>query len=176
VRAIERATTTRPAPTPAVTTARVRPVGKSRAIQNVRKANDEKRELDRDQLESEREGVSAIRTGTYAADDPETSDAGDTLELEDTCPRCENRLSTRYVNQLLAVTCPDHGFAVGYPVPPTAARARSLSELLEVALSRHGSDLDSIRQEVCPHCWGDVDVSFPRDSVPDLYVEVCSVS
>lgn len=109
--------------------------------------------------------VSAVRAGTYGGETENRE-----REIDEVCPRCERSLVARHRDHLLSLSCPDHGVALAYPVPPTAAAHRSLEELIDLALRRHAADVESIRRGVCPYCWGPASVSYPRETVPASYL------
>jgi DNA-binding transcriptional ArsR family regulator len=110
--------------------------------------------------------VSTIEAGTYdgadVAVDPRRTDYG--------CPYCERDLVASYRDHHVYVRCPEHGAAVAYPTPPRAVDGRSLSDVVDLSLRKHASDVRRLREGVCPYCWGTAGLSFPRGSVPDSYL------
>ncbi|QWC18450.1 ArsR family transcriptional regulator [Halorubrum sp. 2020YC2] len=114
--------------------------------------------------------ASAIRAGSYdkEADDEEV--ATDRQETEYDCPYCERNLIAAYRDHRLSIGCPDHGAAVAYPAPPQAAETRTLQEIIDASLRKHACDVRLLRDGICPHCWGEAGLSFPRDSVPEAYL------
>ncbi|QAU14106.1 ArsR family transcriptional regulator [Halorubrum sp. BOL3-1] len=110
--------------------------------------------------------ASAIRAGTY----DEESVAVDRQQTDYDCPHCEQTLVASYRDHSLHVGCPDHGAAVAFPTPPRALSGRTLSEVIDLSLRKHASDVRLLRDGVCPRCWGSATISFPRESVPESYL------
>lgn len=116
------------------------------------------------------EVVTAIRSGTY---DSETAMCESVTD--ERCPHCEQPMVARHDKHLLLLACPDHGATLGYPVPPVATSHQSLEALVELALRRHAADIESVRHGVCPYCWGPATISFPREMIPELYLQLETV-
>lgn len=116
------------------------------------------------------EVVTAIRSGTY---DGETEPCESVID--ERCPHCDRQLVARHDRHLLMLACPEHGTTLGYPVPPVAAGHQSLEALVEIALRRHAADIESVRRGVCPYCWGPATISFPRETLPELYLRLETV-
>ncbi len=102
--------------------------------------------------------VSAFYAGAYA---PERTEQ--TAEMSRACPECDRSLEMRYADQDFELNCPEHGTQLGFPAPAGALEPRTLDELADVVLARALSNMNLLRQGICPRCWGTTTVDYPHD-------------
>jgi hypothetical protein len=104
--------------------------------------------------------VSAFYAGAYAPEQAEQ-----TAEMGRTClePECDRSLEMRYANQNFGLWCPEHGVQLGFPAPAGAIESRTLDELADVVVARVLSNMNLVRQGICPRCWGTTTVDYPHN-------------
>ena len=102
--------------------------------------------------------VSAFYAGAYA---PERTEQ--TAETDRTCMECDRSLEMRYAVQSFELNCSEHGTRLGFPAPAGAIEPRTLDELYEVVVARAMSNMNLIRQGICPRCWGTTIIDYPYD-------------
>jgi DNA-binding transcriptional ArsR family regulator len=102
--------------------------------------------------------VSAFYAGAYA---PKRTEQ--TAETDRTCLDCDRSLEMRYADQNFELNCPEHGARLSFPAPTGAIEPRTLDELSEVVIARAMSNMNLVRQGICPRCWGTTTVDYPHD-------------
>lgn len=109
-----------------------------------------------------RHAVSAIRSGALAELPRRLTTSADT-----TCPDCNSPLMACYETDSFTVECPTHGVVGRLPLPPGIAFNRPVDELYRVASMFGDWYLRSVRQGICPLCWGQTTSTTPVGEPPE---------
>jgi hypothetical protein len=100
--------------------------------------------------------ASALVSGAY---DPGVS--RDPVEIDATCPVCDDRLSVSYEAGLLLVRCPEnHGF--GNSIPPATFDGRDVEAVVEVMTLVNQQEMETAIEGVCPLCRGSMPPEIVR--------------
>lgn len=109
--------------------------------------------------------LAAIIAGTYSEGD----DLGP-VEITDDCPACGERLSARYRDNLLEVSCPnEHRFVNA--IPPGAIDGRDLPEILRLMTLETQQQMELAVHGICPYCMGRLEWSIdpePEGPFPEF--------
>jgi DNA-binding transcriptional ArsR family regulator len=106
--------------------------------------------------------------GALVAAGPAVEDVDEESEpVGDACPICGGELVAGYEERFFRVSCSSDHYFPSTLLPPASAEGRSTEALIELATKTTRNDVELLRQEACPHCYGTVEFSILEEPVPD---------